>query len=101
MPPKWAFSNEGFIVPGVAAGFLYLTNSSIAYIDFYITNPDAGVRDRMRAVHKITETIIGSAKVNHDVKMLYCNSKIRSIQNLAKYFEFKSLGKHAVFCKNL
>ena len=40
----------GFIAPGVAAVFLYQTDSSIAMIEGLISNPEATLRDRKLAI---------------------------------------------------
>jgi hypothetical protein len=52
----------GQIEPDVAAGFLYATDSSIALLDGYITNPAAGLRERSRAVDEITSSLLRAAK---------------------------------------
>lgn len=96
-PPLWIFSDEGFIVPGVAAGFLYLTNSGVAHIDCYITNPDAPPWLRRQSLFEITKHIILSATHEFNVKMILCNTKIKSIEDMAREFGFASDGQNAMF----
>jgi hypothetical protein len=64
--PKDWFSNYGFIVEnlgvGAAAGFLYLTNSGRAYIEDFITNPEAELEDRSEAIDLLVYTIEKTAK---------------------------------------
>jgi hypothetical protein len=43
----------GFIVPGVAAGFLFRTDSRLAFVHNVVTNPDASLRARFVAVRDI------------------------------------------------
>lgn len=43
----------GFIVPGVAVGFLYRTDAQLALVHHVVTNPAAGLRARHRAVRAI------------------------------------------------
>lgn len=47
--PADTFASTGFVVPGVAGCWLYLTNSSLAYLEMLVTNPAADVGDRDRA----------------------------------------------------
>jgi hypothetical protein len=54
----------GYIEPGVAAGFLYRTDSDLALLDGYITSPAATARARHRAVAAITEALLGSARTD-------------------------------------
>jgi hypothetical protein len=51
----------GLIVPGVAAGFLYRTDSTLCLIDALISNPavDAGTRDA--AIDVVVTNLIGVA----------------------------------------
>jgi hypothetical protein len=48
-------SSIGFIVPGVAAAWLYPTPSGVAYADNLITNPNASMKERHRAVKSLVE----------------------------------------------
>lgn len=60
--PKGSLPNTGFIVPGVAAGWLYLTDSSVALLEGYVTNPAASAADRNDALDVITGLLLASAK---------------------------------------
>jgi hypothetical protein len=48
-------SSIGFIVPGVAAAWLYPTPSGVAYADNLITNPNASMKERHKAVKTLIE----------------------------------------------
>lgn len=52
----------GYVVPGLAAGFLYLTDSDIAFADGLVTNPNAPIFDRTNALDAISDEIIATAK---------------------------------------
>jgi hypothetical protein len=52
----------GFIEPGVAAGFLYLTNSSLALIEGFVSNPAASSEARHQALSAITAAILDLAE---------------------------------------
>ncbi|MEQ1874254.1 MAG: hypothetical protein ABL953_11055 [Ilumatobacteraceae bacterium] len=46
---------HGLIVPDVAVAFLYQTDSKIAFVDGFMSNPDASMDDRLSAFDAITE----------------------------------------------
>jgi hypothetical protein len=52
----------GFIVPGLAAGFLYLTDANIAFADFLMTNPAAPKLARARAASEIVDALVAEGK---------------------------------------
>jgi hypothetical protein len=61
-PPPSSLPEHGYIVAGVAAGFLYLTDSDVALLDGYVTNPAAGLRERSEAIDAITGVLLAAAK---------------------------------------
>ena len=75
VPPLDLLSNVGFIADDIAAGFIYTTNSSIAIIDCYISNPDSDIDDRNRALELITIHLISYAK-NCGFKLVKCDTTI-------------------------
>lgn len=52
----------GFIEPGIAAGFLFRTDSGIAFAHNIVTNPDAPLRTRYMAVHAIMDLCVVTAR---------------------------------------
>jgi hypothetical protein len=56
------FPQIGFIEPGVAAGFLFRTDSSIAFADLFISNPKASTLTSARAVYAIMERLAVEAE---------------------------------------
>lgn len=99
--PNWVFSSSGCIVPGVAAGFIYYTNSGMAFLDGYITNPEARMRDRYLALKAVTAKLLHIAEHASEVKMICCSSNKRSIGKMAMSFGFKDDGMHNSFSKIL
>ncbi len=53
---------HGIIVPGVAAGFIYLTDGDLAILEHYVTNPLASSEDRHEALDEITKGLTVIAK---------------------------------------
>lgn len=93
MPAKGLFPRIGFIVNGVAAGFIYSTDSLVSIIDCYISNPHIDAQTRDKALNAITDELIKSAK-SHGCKIIKCDTKLESIKHRALAHGFKSLGAH-------
>lgn len=89
-PPLEYLPSTGYIVDGVACGFLYLTNSAVGLLEGFITNPNADKNDRNKALDSITLKLIELAELN-SCKILKCETKIDAIVNRAKDFGFTEL----------
>jgi hypothetical protein len=92
--------NIGFVVPGIGAGFIYMTDSSIAFIEGFITNPEADSKDRNDALDRISENLILYARVM-GVKFIKCETKFREIELRAERLGFKSLGQTTSMVKEI
>jgi hypothetical protein len=60
--PVEALPSLGFLVPGVAAGFLYQTDSSLAFVEGLVSNPNARLCVRARALALILEGLVEAAR---------------------------------------
>lgn len=100
VPPLEILSNHGYIVDNVAVGFLYLTNSSVAIIDGYCTNPEIDKNARDNALNWITIHLTAYAK-NSGCKLLKCDSKIKEVITRAKNHGFKEIGQFTCLVKEL
>lgn len=96
MPELWAFPKTGYIIPGVAAGFLFLTDTPVAIVDCYIASPYADSDKRNDALDIITHALIASARSN-GCKIIKCDSAIEAIKNRAIRLGFKSTGSYESF----
>lgn len=56
MPPT------GFVADGIVAGFLFLTNSKLGFMDSFISDPRATKEARGAAIEQIMEAIIRDAR---------------------------------------
>jgi len=61
MPPE-SLSQYGLVIPGVAAGFLYKTDSNIAWLEFLISNPEVNKEARSKGLDAIIEGLSAEAK---------------------------------------
>jgi len=96
IPDRSLFPKVGFIVEGVAAGFIYFTDSPVAIIDCYISNPLSDSKYRSEAITGITEALIVCAKF-HKCKRIKCDSTLGSIKRRALDHGFKSTGTYESF----
>ena len=90
----------GFIVDNVAAGFIYMTDSNIAFIEGFIANSDTDEMARDSALDVISECLIAHAIVM-GCKYIKCETKIKSIELRAKRFGFKSFGETVSLLKEV
>lgn len=81
----------GFVVDGVAAGWLYRTDSGLGLIEHFITNPSAPLKARHAAVNQIGEAIIEEAK-RLGISRLLTMTPHRSIGRMAIRHGFQYLG---------
>lgn len=78
----------GYIVPDVAAGFLYYTDSSVCMLEGFVTNPEAPAPNRHEALNQIIIACMDEAKVKGFQKI--CGFTIDdSILERATRFGFK------------
>lgn len=94
--PKEALPKNGFIVDGLCAGFLYCTDSSIAWMEFIVGNPAAIKEDRTIALNNLVISLCGLAK-EYGYKQVFS-----SIQhpNLMKIYEDNGFEKSDVNMTN-
>lgn len=90
----------GLIEPGVAAGFLVMTDTRTAILDFFISNPQAHAIRRGRAVDIIILGLMERARYL-GVKRLLCDTQIDTIKRKALNLAFEPLGQYSVFCKEI
>lgn len=91
----------GFIVPNVAAGFLYRTDAAeLALIEGYVTNPAATATNRSLALHAITEELLRSAR-NSGIRTIVGLCRTRSIKRLALKYGFAGIGHYEMVAKEI
>lgn len=60
--PKEHLAPTGFIVPGIAVGFLIKTDANCCFLEPFIANTDASPEDRDKALTQILTSLISEAK---------------------------------------
>lgn len=86
----------GLVEKNTAAGFLIITDTSCAIIDFYISNPKAEKVKVGRALKEITTGLLDHVR-RAGIKRVKCTTQLESIKKLAKSNGFRSLGQYESF----
>lgn len=94
------FPPTGFIIDDIAAGFILYTDSGIALIDGYISNPNCKKSEREKALNLITRALIESAK-KKGCNVIKCDTKLDCIKIRATKHGFKSLGVYESFAMEI
>jgi hypothetical protein len=89
---------EGRVVPGVAAGFLYQTDSDTALLDHFVSNPEAPFDERQAAMDTIADALIhraGELGFHNIVAM----TKSAGIRDRALRMGFRDAGNSCILVK--
>jgi len=100
LPVPTSWPAEGRIVPGVAAGFLVMTDCSVGILDFFVSNPEASRSERDKALDEIAQELIGRAYVR-GCGTIRCNSQLDTIVRRARRLGFRELGTFTALQKEL
>lgn len=91
----------GLIMSGVCAGFLFLTETKVAYIDGLISNPALDKEFRSDCLDALCEALIDLAKY-YQVKVLKCDTNLLHVQKRVLKYGFHQLGNdYKLFQKEL
>lgn len=90
-PPHSSYPEVGFIVPGVAVGFLYQTDSDICMLDGYVSNPKSTEEERDEALDAITTALLDMGRYNGFKECLII-SQSKAILARAKKYRFYEQG---------
>lgn len=99
-PPWHLLPRVGYVVPNVAAGFLYLADGGLGFLEHYISNPRMPLAKRKEALGAITEKLIVEAKAQ-GVKKLFALTNNKSIMGYCNQFEFTDNGTYQTYVKEL
>lgn len=95
-PLEYTLPPDGFIVQGIGAGFLILTNSGFGILEHFISNPEAPSTDR----HLVMDMIAGALiNLGHamGMKTFIAITKHPAIEKLCAKYELKELQGMKVF----
>jgi hypothetical protein len=86
-----ALPQTGFIIPGKGAGFLYRTDSSVAWIEGLVAAPDLDREERNKAIDLIVTAISQKAKAL-GFKLLLGYTVLEVVVRRAQRHGFKHVG---------
>jgi hypothetical protein len=90
----------GFIVEGVAAGFIYLTDASMCLLEGFITNPSLLHEERDSALDAITNRLLLYAREKEKILVMAYTTR-PEIGERAKRHGFLSVGEYHGFAKGI
>lgn len=85
----------GLIVPGVAVGFLYRTDSQLGMLDGFISNPEAPKEQRAAALMHIGQVLADSFQGKH--LLVYTGHS--GIARWCREHSFQPRGSHVLFSR--
>ena len=97
--PEDALPTYGLIDQEVAAGFLLVTDSTVGFLDFYVSNPQSNPKDRGRVLNMITQGLIEQSR-KMGIKYLHCSSALPAVKNRAMKHGFEYIGEFSFFSRS-
>jgi hypothetical protein len=100
-PERSYYPKTGYIIEGLAAGFLYkFEGVPIGFLDGYISNPKSNKYDRGRALDFITELLIKWSEMK-SIKRLLATSKHPMIKERALRVGFKEMTDYQIYIRGI
>lgn len=99
-PSEKKLGQFGALVPDIGCGFMYRTDAHFVIFDFFLSNPNAGMNERAKAMQAITEQLMTWAS-QLGYSTIYTNTQIDSIKKLAVKNGFETLGEFTVYRKEV
>lgn len=88
---------NGFIMRGVAAIFIYLTDAGFALVEGLVSNPSINGIERRRCVRILVDYAYKEAKKQRETVVVIMKNKW--VQKLAMDTGYKSLGNYELFIR--
>lgn len=90
----------GVVVLGLAAGFLYCTDSNLCILDCYVSNPDRPGKERTEAIDIVTYVLIEKARAMK-FGLIKADTKVPSIKERAIKNGFHYVGEFSAFSRGI
>lgn len=98
--PEELLPTLGFVVPGIAAAFLYRTDSKLAFLESCVANPETEKLERTLALNLLLKEITLAAK-SEGIKLLIASSIRPTIADICLEHGFTEIGEYKTFAKEL
>lgn len=92
-PCRDIFSSTGYVVPGVAAWWLYLTDSTLAWTEMLVGNPDISKEARRAGLDAVIAHTLAEAKAA-GTRLLVCNVDRQDLEERAVKHGYRVLGRN-------
>lgn len=99
-PKRDEFPQVGFIQDEVCVGFLVLTDTQTAYLDFFVSNPEADPLERKTALDAVISQLLLLAKDLKYARVVF-TSQLETIFQKGRDHEFRFAGVYQHFSKEL
>lgn len=99
-PDRELYPRIGFIVSGVAAGFLFRTDSGICFLDGYISNPNTDREAREKALDEITDRLLLAAK-DHGFTKAMAYTQNAAVRRRCERYEFSPGGDYSLYIREI
>ena len=99
-PPRRFLPKNGYVVDGIAAGFLFRTDADLALVEGFISNKVANAKQKRSAFDMISHSLINRSKeLGYDRVVAF--SARKSTKRLCLRFGFKYCGEYSCLVKGL
>jgi hypothetical protein len=98
--PLESLPEVGFIVKGLACGFIYNMEDKIGLIEGYITPNNVNHRERDEALDLVTQSLLSAAK-DLNLNKIMVLTQAQAIYERALKFGFQNIGSFQVMSKDL
>lgn len=98
--PEQFLAPTGFIVPGVAVGFLIKTDCNVCFFEPFISNPKATTELRIKALDEIV-TMLEREAANLGYRFVYGLATAPTMLEHGKNHGWVNIGNHTVIVKEL
>lgn len=100
MPERTLLSPNGYILDDTAVGWLFLTDSAVAFIDFVAANPEKTAEERDRAIRRLFAHLEGVA-LHQDRVIVRFMTNLPTMKSRAESLGYTPYGDFGVYGKIL
>lgn len=93
LPTKDFLPETGLVVEDAAAGFVYLTNSKISWIEWVFSNPDKTIAERAQALDTLMSTLEKIA-IAHGMRVVLSSAAGEAFKDILERNGFKDTDKN-------
>lgn len=100
VPEEDMFPEIGYLVPEIGCGFIYQTDSSLCFIDGYISNPESTGDERRDAFDIITQNLLIAAK-EAGFRAILAYTENMQIKKRCERYDFNKKGTYDLYVRGI